>query len=276
MQLADSHLHLFRQGFAHRYGPAFARSNEVELYNAFRRAHGIVAGLVVGYEGMRRFRGNNRDLARWRKSNPWIKPVAYVPVAPAPSLAALDSWRGQGFVGISIYALSGQDAERLRAWPRPLAAWLNTHRQIISINARPESLARLADFFARLEGCKILISHLGLPGAHPRPPSPRAVRARLRPLCALAGLKHVGVKISGLYAVSDPAHDYPHASARPFVERVREEFGAERLYWGSDFSPALEHVSFDQTIDPVRRFGWSEREVRGVMGENLLRLLTVG
>lgn len=51
MKLADAHLHLFRPGFADRYGPAWANRSEVELYEALRQAHRIDRGLVVGYEG---------------------------------------------------------------------------------------------------------------------------------------------------------------------------------------------------------------------------------
>ena len=79
--------------------------------------------------------------------------------------------------------------------------------------------------------------------------------------------------MSGLYAISDPSHDYPHLSARPFMELAREAYGCRRLYWGSDFSPVLEHLSFAQTIDPLFRLGWSDRDMRDVMGGNLLRLL---
>ena len=74
------------------------------------------------------------------------------------------------------------------------------------------------------------------------------LRQRLALLLALADHQNVMVKISGLYAISDPSHGYPHEAARPFIDLVLERFGPSRCLWGSDFSPALEHVSFPQTV----------------------------
>ena len=81
------------------------------------------------------------------------------------------------------------------------------------------------------------------------------------------------MKFSGLYGVSDPAHDFPHAAAQPFVDLLLDAFGPARLFWGSDFSPALDYVSFAQTADVRPLAGCSPDEVAEVMGGNLLRLL---
>ena len=90
---------------------------------------------------------------------------------------------------------------------------------------------------------------------------------------ALAPLPNAFVKISGLYAISDPAHAYPHPAARPFVESVLENFGPERCLWASDFAPALDFVSFAQTVANPWLDGLAESERADVMGGNLLRLL---
>ncbi len=276
MKLADAHLHLFRRGYADRYGDAWARTHERELYETFRRVHGIERGLVVGYEGLPQYEGNNRDLARWAKQHPWIAPLAYLPVEPSPAVAELDAWLRRGFVGIAVYAVSEEAADRFSRWHPEVVGWLNEHRLIVSLNARPDVLEKLAPFLGQLGGCRVLISHLGLPGAYAVPPSDKEVLAKLRPLRALARSNHVGVKLSGLYAISQPSHDYPHTSAMPFLRAAYDEFGPRRLYWGSDFSPALEHISFAQTIDPVLRLGWPAAEVCDIMGGNLLRLLGAG
>jgi L-fuconolactonase len=83
----------------------------------------------------------------------------------------------------------------------------------------------------------------------------------------------VSVKLSGLYAISDPPHDFPHAAARPFVDVIFATFGPSRVLWGSDFSPALDHVCFAQLADIHVLAGCSPSEVAGVMGGNLIRLL---
>ena len=81
------------------------------------------------------------------------------------------------------------------------------------------------------------------------------------------------VKISGLYAISDPAHGYPHDAAAPFLEILFERFGVGRCCWGSDFSPALDFVSFAQTADIPWLTRLSSADIERVMGGNLLQLL---
>ena len=273
MKLADAHMHLFRGGYAERYGSAWANRDEVALYEALRRAHGIERSLVIGYEGQPKFRGNNRDLASWAKSHPWITPLTFQPVALLPTLIHLSGLCRQGFVGLSLYAMSSDDVECLDRWPSSVKQRLNQQRSIVSLNTRPESLRQLEPFLAQLDQCTILISHLGSPGRFTTPPSRREAKRILQPLRSLAGLPQVGVKISGLYAISQPSHAYPHLSARPLIQQLYDDFGPARLYWGSDFSPALEHVSFAQTIDPLLAFGWSPNDLRRVMHDNLMRVI---
>ncbi|MBI3851964.1 MAG: amidohydrolase family protein [Verrucomicrobia bacterium] len=273
MKLADAHLHLFRQGYAGRYGAAWVNPHELQLYETFRRVHGIESGLVIGYEGRPAFRGNNRDLAAWARKHPWITPLAFLPVTSPPTVKLLEARLGQGFAGLALYVLTVADAEPLNCWSISALQWLNEHRQILSFNARPEALAQLKPFLAKLDQCPTLISHLGLPGRYTAPPSQREARKILQPLRSLAKLRQVGVKLSGLYALSEPSHAYPHRSARPFLLQLYDDFGPERLYWGSDFSPALEHVSFPQTIDVLFQLGWPASDLCRIMHDNLTRVL---
>jgi predicted TIM-barrel fold metal-dependent hydrolase len=112
-----------------------------------------------------------------------------------------------------------------------------------------------------------------MPGRYAAPPAVADAAERLAPLLALARLPHVLVKVSGLYAISDPAHEYPHAAAAPFVDLVLDHFGPSRCLWGSDFSPALDFVSFAQTASNRWLDRLREDERTAVMGGNLLRLL---
>jgi L-fuconolactonase len=273
MRLADAHLHLFRNGYAGLTGPKGVHRDELGLYEALRKRHRIDAGLVVGYEGQARYRGNNDDLERWARRRSWIHPVAFVPCDPPPRLDFLASLRRRGFVGLALYVSTASEARRVARWPRPVMEWFRRHPQILSLNARPAALEELQAFLERAEPHMALLSHVGLPGPYARPPAPRKAREKLGPLLQLASMPCVGVKISGLYAISDPSHAYPHPSARPFLEAVYGAFGPSRLYWGSDFSPALEHVSFPQTIEALVPLGWPAPALRQILGENLRRLL---
>lgn len=273
MKIADAHLHLFRHGFPGRYGAPFARANELELYNALRREHGIVRGLIVGYEGRPAYQGNNRDLAVWRRAQPWMAPLAYCGTAAPPAAARLEAFRKKKFAGLALYVFSQQDVRLLLKWPARTTEWLGRARSIVSLNTHPPALAKVRPFLERLAGCAVLISHLGLPGACAAPPTRAEARAKLAALRRTAALPWVGVKLSGLYALSRPAHDYPQRSAYPFIRQALDDFGPRRLYWGSDYSPALAHLSFAQCVAALNRAPVPARDLPGIMGGNLLRVL---
>ncbi|MFI9639202.1 amidohydrolase family protein [Micromonospora sp. NPDC051925] len=272
MERVDAHLHLFADGYPGRYGRSPAGGDELAVYRTLRREHGITQALVVGYEGGPEFAGNNRHLARLADAHDWIVPLAYVPVTGVDR-AGLDRFRSERFAGIAAYLPDRASADAFAGWVTGVAGPLNDAAAVLSLNAPPEAAGRLGRALAALDGCVVLFSHLGLPGRQPRVPSPEAAAGRLAPLTDLARLPHVGVKVSGLYAISEPADDYPHAAARPFVDLLLHRFGAQRLYWGSDFAPSLDQVSFAQTLHPVGLDGLSATEVADVFGGNLHRAL---
>ncbi|MEV5768095.1 amidohydrolase family protein [Micromonospora sp. NPDC052213] len=273
MQRADAHLHLFAAGYPGRYGRSPAGGDELAVYQGLRREHGIVRSLVIGYEGEAGFAGNNRHLASLAAAHDWIAPVAYVPPDGPTDGDSLDRWWSAGFVGIAAYLADPTSADRFGDWLARHTAALNSTAALLSLNATPAATDRLGPALAALDGCTILFSHLGLPGTQPVVPTGDEAREILTPLTHLARLPHVGVKISGLYAVSEPSHGYPHDAARPFVELLLTHFGTRRLYWGSDFPPSLDHVSFAQTLHPVGLDELSAAERDDVLGANLLRAL---
>ncbi|WP_295010865.1 amidohydrolase [uncultured Microbacterium sp.] len=101
----------------------------------------------------------------------------------------------------------------------------------VCVRARqlPEIVA-LADAVPALP---LVIDHLGKPvigSSHePRRPDPAWRRA----LHELAGHRQVVVKLSGLPAESDGA--WTDEQVAPFLDAAAEEFGEDRLLWGSDW-----------------------------------------
>jgi microsomal dipeptidase-like Zn-dependent dipeptidase len=55
--------------------------------------------------------------------------------------------------------------------------------------------------------------------------------------------------------------------------QIHDDFGPKRLYLGSDFSPALEHVSASQAIDALFQLGWSASNLQNIVHDNLTRVI---
>jgi L-fuconolactonase len=257
-QLSDSHMHLFARGYPGRYGPLFPRGGEITIYERLRKVHRIERALVIGYEGHPWAVGNNRYIARLAKNFSWITPLAFCHPTTEPTPKRLRHWWNQGFAGISIYAATQAEARRLLTWNDPTLEILNEKRALVSINAPAAIVATLRPFFDRLGETRILLSHLGLPGTLPD------ARKELKPILDLAVISHLGVKFSAAYA----CNAYPHPGLREVLGALRNRFGPSRLYWGSDFSPALDDVTFAQTIEAINSPG--DPNAKAIFSKNLL------
>jgi hypothetical protein len=258
--LADAHIHLFCKGFPGRYGTLFA-GHELVVYEGIRRVHSIERALVVGYEGEPWSAGNNRYLARLAPLHPWMVPLAFHHLTAWPSHKHLNSLWRLGFAGLALYVTRPEQVAALLAWPAEAIAELNRRQAIVSVNCSSKVAGKLRPFFLRLPHTRILISHLGMPGKI------SGARERLRQVLTLADLPQVGVKLSGAYA----CNAYPHPDLDELIAELVAVFGSSRLYWGSDFSPALDYVSFAQTIEPFRNLPGISK--RAIFSENLQSII---
>jgi len=270
--IADAHIHFFRRGFPGPYGASLLRP-DIEAYELLRAVHDIAAALIVGYEGLGIDPGNNAYIRELAATRPWMATVGHIDDIAAAGEATVETLIAAGHAGIALYAPDAVTARLVAA--RPAGFWkvLDRANAIISLNARPEAIAELGPVVAAAPNCRFVFSHVGLPGPHPSVPSRAAAEARIAPLLALAPMPNVFVKVSGLYAISVPEHAYPHEAARPFIDAVLDRFGARRCLWASDFPPALDLVSFAQTVDNPLLGELAPAERDAVMGGNLLRLL---
>jgi len=275
--LADAHLHLFRHG----YGPASIHArlggqSDIDAYDQLRQRHGIGAALVIGYEADGIDPDNNRYLRELAQGRDWLHSLAFRDVGAPPDVGWVRDRLAEGHRGLALYVADAVAARALSGWPDEVWRCLNDHAAVISLNARPEATVLLAPVIAASPSCHFLFSHVGLPGRHAPPLQGQAVQDRLRPLLALAACSNVHVKISGLYAICDPPGLWPQQPAVPFVAEVLAAFGPGRCLWGSDFSPALEFLTFDQTIPVLPGCRLTPEETAQVMCGNLVRLLAQG
>lgn len=264
--IVDSHLHLFRHGYGHfaTQPSPLGDLSDIEAYERLREKHDIGAGLVVCYESEGIDPSNNAYVRGLAASRPWIHSVAYLSPSSAPSTEGLAGLLAAGHSGIALYLPDEASAKALHTWSPESWSMLSDANAIISLNARPEATRHLRQLVREAGNCQFLFSHLGLPGRHQTVPTREGAAQRISPLLDLAALPNVGVKISGLYAV-DPSP--PHLAAWPFIELLIERFGAENLHWGSDFSPSLEFVTFDETLEGYSALSRSQQAL--VLGESL-------
>lgn len=270
MKFADAHMHLFRRGYHRPNLPSLLGESELPAYEALRITHGVELALAIGYQADGLDPENNAYLRRLARSRNWLRTLAYVETAPPAQPEALEALLDAGHAGLAIYALDATHAAALLQWPPACWQLLQSSNAIVSFNARPQSIAALGPLIAEWPGVQFLFSHLGLPGIL----DSDAERAQepLRPLLGLAGLPNVNVKISGAYATSRPPHAYPHSGAYDALRWILEAFGPARCLWGSDFAPALDFVSFAQTLDWPPANELSDAERRMVFHDNLTRM----
>src|SRR5699024_4927780 len=145
----------------------------------------------------------------------------------------------EGFTGVTMFALTHAEAQALVQWPQVLLRRIAGLFTVVSLNVAAEVTGEIARVVDSLAGCHVLFSHLGLPGRFGEVPTREQAAERIGDLLDLSALEHVGVKISGYTAVSDPPYAYPHEAAFPFGDVLLERFGPWRLHWGSDFPSGM-------------------------------------
>jgi predicted TIM-barrel fold metal-dependent hydrolase len=265
----DSHLHLFSHGYNGFPGtsPLGSRS-DIEAYEALMAAYGIDGGLVVCYEAEGIDPTNNAFVRELATTHSWIASVAYLDAAVAPPAHIVAGLLDAGHIGIAVYLPDEAAALALAGWPRVTWRLLSDRRAIVSLNARPAAIRKLDATVAAAQGCQFLFSHLGLPGRQEKRVGQAEATRILEPLLRVAGAGNVGVKISGLYAIDPVA---PHVAARPFVDALLEWVPPADLHWGSDFSPALGFVSFEDTLNLPALSELPEAARREIMGQGLAR-----
>jgi predicted TIM-barrel fold metal-dependent hydrolase len=273
MKLADSHIHIFRDGYRHDGLPSLLGQHELETYEALMMLHDIGLALAIGYEADGIDPENNTHIRQLSASRPWLKTLAYVDPQSKAEPQFVRTLLDHGHCGLAIYVTTPARAHALLQWPRESWRALEERKAVVSFNARPDAIAMLQPLVSAFAGVSFLFSHLGLPGKIDNQSDFNAVQGRLAPVLAMAEFPNAYVKISGLYATSDPEHAYPHGGTYRVIASLIEAFGTSRCLWGSDFAPALEFVSFPQTIDWPGSNQLSETERQAIMSENLVRLV---
>ena len=123
---------------------------------------------------------------------------------------------------------------------------------------------------ARNPNTRLVIDHLGLQQPH-HPPVPAQPWADLPKLLALAAHDNIAVKISGAGTLSHQA--FPYQDIWDKLARIFDAFGFGRCMWGTDWTRAVEMLTFRQGVDAFRVTDrLSDTDRTALMGETLQRI----
>ena len=136
----------------------------------------------------------------------------------------------KGFQGISLYLLEESDYTKLLAIPLEFWEWLVQNDWLVSVNSFGALWGPWKVVLKKQPLLKMIVSHLGLPGRQTEIPSREEVKSLMKPISELAEFSNVHVKLSGYYALTSPAHDFPHSSAWPLTEELCDHFVQKDFY----------------------------------------------
>jgi predicted TIM-barrel fold metal-dependent hydrolase len=143
----------------------------------------------------------------------------------------------------------------------------------------------LGTLAARHPDVQFIIDHMGLsqplrrttsawPSEMGHPTSPPSESAPFRGLdhvLALAEHDNIAVKISGVPTLSRVP--FPFADVWPHIHAVLNAFGADRCMWGTDWTRALEFLSYEQGVTYMKDSDQlSADEKEALLGRTLSRI----
>jgi predicted TIM-barrel fold metal-dependent hydrolase len=193
-----------------------------------------------------------------------------------PNVAAkLEYWvRERGLAGMRFSPLYYKGRDDWMTSAAHHATWKKAEQlgAIFNFFITTPQLPKLEVMIQRYPGTRVIVDHLGqldLKAADPEP--------ELRHLLALARYPNVWVKVSELTSVSRSGK-YPFTDAYPWVKRVHDAFGPDRLLWGTGY-PGATRADFrrptlaDELIlvrEKIPFFTASDREK--ILGTNAAKL----
>jgi predicted TIM-barrel fold metal-dependent hydrolase len=115
----------------------------------------------------------------------------------------------------------------------------------LSLLIDPDALPILPQYCQSFPDTPIAIDHLARIGAEGL-----FFDNEIQALIALAKYPRVKIKVSAFYALG--AKRPPHDDLAPFIRRVYDAFGPQRMMWGTDWPYQIQHESYEDSIALVR------------------------
>jgi predicted TIM-barrel fold metal-dependent hydrolase len=160
----------------------------------------------------------------------------------------LRRWVGQGLSGFRFHPLYYPDDASWVDSPANDPLWdaAEATGAILQFHLRPPHAVPLARMIARHPQVRVIVDHLGKPDVTEAPPYPG-----FQPVLELARFPRVWVKL-GDYQIASQ-QPFPWSDTIPFVARLREAFGPQRMIWGTGYPGRARLVPLEQALQYVRQ-----------------------
>ncbi len=279
--VVDAHMHVWsddpaRFPFAHPYEPDFKPPKiaaTAELCAREMDESGIRGCVLVQtiYHGW-----DNRYLVRCLRGDPKRFRAQGLADPTDPKVADRLEYgvKEQGLSGLRFSPMyyRGRDGWMITDPARALWKRAADLKAILNFFIAADQLPKLEEMVRAHPDVRVVVDHLGridLKGPDPE--------GDLRKLLALARHARVWVKVSELNIIS-PSGRWPYRDTFPWVKRVAEAFGPDRLLWGTGFPGATRaqagRPSLTEELDIIRKeipfFTAPDREK--ILGLNAARL----
>lgn len=145
-----------------------------------------------------------------------------------------------------------------KAHSLPLAVHASGHLPLLATLARQHPQTQ------------VVLDHLGLTQPF-APPPPEKPFANLADVVALAELDNVAIKVSGVCTLSH--QPFPYEDIWTPLMRIFESFGFERCLWGTDWTRAVDLLTYEQGVRAFTTTNQlSDSERTALMGGSLMKI----
>lgn len=132
------------------------------------------------------------------------------------------------------------------------------------------NLPMFRNLAARNPNTRFVVDHVGLIQPHV-PPVPEEPFSDLNNVISLASFDNVVIKISGACTLSHEKFPYPDIWEP--LEKIFNAYGLERCMWGTDWTRAVDLLTYEQGVESFRvTDSLSESERSILMGESLTKI----
>lgn len=158
-------------------------------------------------------------------------------------------------------------AEDLDAATAAYWEWLNQREKQVHLLLSPDELGAVREYVERYPGITFVVDHLGLyPAVGQRSPAERPYAL----VESLAEYDNVFVKVTH----TPSEQPFPFEDIHGFVRILVDEFGSDRLLWGSDYIYHFKRVTPQQTREFLDELPFlSRRDRANLLGRTVDKLL---